>query len=407
MCNGGEVMAHAENYKLSGAVGVLRHNERKINDNVQSRKNECIDSSRTGLNYNLAPERCSKVLKDHIRKVCQDNGVRLNNRKDLNIMSSWVITAPKPLLEQYPDRQKEFFERCYEFLCERYGKEFVLSSMVHLDETTPHMHFEFIPVGYDRKNDRLTVSSKFTVTRTDLRTFHQDLERYIKASMNINLPILNKATAEGNKSIDELKRQSATERLQEATEKASKIVSEAQNRVNDIRAELVDLEPLRAEYKAKKAYIAKCAEKSKASVFYPEEAKVTKRGFIHKKKFVTVPLEMWESRYIAVHEKEILKSATNAFEESVEAFCNDNSHQNIKSLNEEISNLRNDKSMLINENIRLKKELQKSMEKHKKVKSAIMRMPLEIIERFSRELKKEGLNLTQAPKVDKGIVKKN
>ena len=255
-------MAHVESYKLSGAVGMLRHDERKADSNVQSRKNECIDSSRTELNYNLAPKRYGKNLREHIEKVCNDNKVRLSNRKDLNVMSSWVITAPKLLLEQYPDKQKEFFERCYEFLSERYGEKFVLSSTVHLDETTPHMHFTFIPVGYDKKNDRLTVSSKLTITRTDLKTFHRDLEKHIKASMKLDLPILNEATAEGNRSIEELKRQSATERLQEATEKASKIVSKAQNKAQRIESGADNLNNV---YEAQKAFITKINHSIKRS----------------------------------------------------------------------------------------------------------------------------------------------
>ena len=36
----------------------------------------------------------------HIKQVCKDNGVNLSNRKDLNVMCSWVITAPKSISEE-------------------------------------------------------------------------------------------------------------------------------------------------------------------------------------------------------------------------------------------------------------------------------------------------------------------
>ena len=53
---------------------------------------------------------------------------------------------------------------------------------------------------------------------------------------------MNEATKEGNKSIAELKRQSATERLQETTVEASKIVSKAQERVQAIEDSIKALE---------------------------------------------------------------------------------------------------------------------------------------------------------------------
>lgn len=105
-------MAHLTSFKANGAVGVLRHDERTENDEVHSRKNECIDITRTSLNYNLAPKRTGKLM-EHIRQVCDDNNVRLNNRKDLNVMSSWVVTVPKTV----PSQQYQlFFQRCYDFL---------------------------------------------------------------------------------------------------------------------------------------------------------------------------------------------------------------------------------------------------------------------------------------------------
>lgn len=87
-------MAHVTSYKVGGAIGVLKHDERSEHDHVQERKNESIDSSRTHLNYNMAAKR-SGTLMQHIKRVCDENNVRLSNRKDLNVMCSWVVTAPK------------------------------------------------------------------------------------------------------------------------------------------------------------------------------------------------------------------------------------------------------------------------------------------------------------------------
>ena len=121
--------------------------------------------------------------------------------------------------------------------------------------------------------------------------------------------ILNEATKEGNRSIEELKRQSATERLQEATEKASKIVSKAQTQAQTINDSLI---AVKAEYEAKKAYVREADKVSQVSMMYPAEAKVTEKGLIHKQKFVTVPAEMWEAKHISANEKGYLQKANEA-----------------------------------------------------------------------------------------------
>lgn len=226
-------MAHLTSFKANGAVGVLRHDERTENDEVHSRKNECIDITRTSLNYNLAPKRTGKLM-EHIRQVCDDNNVRLNNRKDLNVMCSWVITVPKVIP---PQEQPFFFRRCYEFLKKRYGEQYVLSAVVHMDETTPHLHFCFIPVGYDSKNDRLTVSSKLVATRTELRSCQQELSNSLDKEFGYNLELLNEATKDGNKTIQELKYKTAVERVEKAEQKLESLQGKIlkQEEVNAIK----------------------------------------------------------------------------------------------------------------------------------------------------------------------------
>ena len=70
-------MAHVTSYKVGGAIGVLKHDERSEHDHVQERKNESIDNSRTHLNYNMAAKR-SGTLMQHIKRVCDENNVRLS-----------------------------------------------------------------------------------------------------------------------------------------------------------------------------------------------------------------------------------------------------------------------------------------------------------------------------------------
>src|SRR5699024_12382269 len=76
--------------------------------------------------------------------------------------------------------QKQFFEETYDFLSERYGEENVLDGVVDNDETTPHMHFAFMPVMYDEKRERDKVSAKEVLNRNQIKSIHQDLDIYLK-----------------------------------------------------------------------------------------------------------------------------------------------------------------------------------------------------------------------------------
>lgn len=199
-------MAHCAKY-TKGAMGhLMKHYERGKDENGEYIKfgNESIDTSYSHLNYNLAPHQNQL---DFIHKRL--NEVHCLKRKDVNVMCSWVVTAPKELPQEHT---REFFERTYNFLEKKYGKENVISSYVHLDETTPHMHFAFVPVVYDKKKDKYKVSAKEVLTKAELKSFHKDLQNEMdkfvkKYEHEFECNVLNGATANGNMSILDLKAQ--------------------------------------------------------------------------------------------------------------------------------------------------------------------------------------------------------
>ncbi|MGV9070102.1 hypothetical protein I4O86_019145 [Clostridioides difficile] len=113
------------------------------------------------------------------------------------------------------------------------------------------MHFAFVPVKHgfkeDKKNPDISteyrkVSAKEVLNRRELQAFHPALQRYVERELGHEVSILNEATKEGNKSIEELKRQTATERLQEANEKAAQIVSKAREGVKVVEQDIQALE---------------------------------------------------------------------------------------------------------------------------------------------------------------------
>ena len=199
-------MANFQKYPKSSLGHLLKHYERSVDENGQHIRygNQDIKTDLSSQNYNLGPDRDIDQL-EFIKKRTSE--VSCLNRKDVNVMCSWVVTLPKELPL---DQEREFFEKTYDFLQKRYGgEENVISSYVHLDENRPHMHFSFVPVVQDKKKGHLKVSAKEAVNRIDLQKFHLDLAKTLELHFKRDLGIINEATKEGNKSIVELKRGTA------------------------------------------------------------------------------------------------------------------------------------------------------------------------------------------------------
>lgn len=380
-------MAHMMKHTKASCGHMFAHFDRK----AEHISNENLDRTRTHLNYNLATHQ-QMDQGEFVRQRCSE--VRCQNRKDVNVMVSWVVTAPKDLPEA---EHKAFFQASYDFLQKRYGWENVVSAYVHMDEVTPHMHFAFVPVvravTQNRKNPDISteiykVSAKECVNRHDLQSFHTDLQKYVERELGHKVSVLNEATKEGNRSIDELKRQSATERLQEATEKASEIVSKAQTQAQAINDSLI---AVKVEYEAKKAYVRETDKVSQVSVMYPEEAKVTEKGLVHKQKFVTVPAEMWEAKHISANEKSYLQKANEALESSLQEFRSTTSSKNLGTLQRRVQELEKENYSLRSENRSLQNRVNKAERETdqtiEKVNKVLSKLPDEMARRFAKEWK--------------------
>ncbi|AGC39301.1 mob protein [Bacillus thuringiensis] len=166
-------MAHVQKYTKGNVQGLSIHWDRK----TENHSNQGIDNEQSHLNYDL----CEKEGDTLSRMNDRLSEVHCLSRKDVKVCADWVVTLPENLKGISEKEQREFFEKTYEFLTNRYdGEKNVLSANVHMDETTPHMHFAFMPVVWDEKKQREKVSAKEVLTRKELKTFHQDLDEFLK-----------------------------------------------------------------------------------------------------------------------------------------------------------------------------------------------------------------------------------
>ena len=224
-------MANVQKYtRVDVSNGSLtRHFERATDENGEYHQwgNQDIDSSRSCLNYNLAPIRDGGQLDFINERLSQ---VKCHKRADVNIMCSWIITAPKRLAD---NEHELFFRESYDFLNSKYSSgdhRNVISAYVHMDETTPHMHFAFIPVVVDRKKRIEKVSAKEALgwSEKGLHKFHKEFHDKMTVVFGRDIGVLNEATKDGNKEIWELKRDTAI------AEARAKLESE----LNAVRLEL-------------------------------------------------------------------------------------------------------------------------------------------------------------------------
>ncbi len=231
---------HIAKYTKSAAGHMLAHYDRAKDENgkyvTDGRKN--IDPARTHLNYAVGGD--YEMAAQRLQWLLDRDDIKCLNRKDVNVVCDVIITVPQDLPEQ---DQRKFFEVAYNFLAERYGVknsfgryENVLSSNVHMDETSPHMHFAFVPIVKVSKIDKKTgeqkeylkVNAKQVINRTDLKTLHPDMTKVMKKAFGRDVGIENGITKAngGNQTVEQLKYK---KELEDEVERLSK-VAESQNK---------------------------------------------------------------------------------------------------------------------------------------------------------------------------------
>jgi hypothetical protein len=134
-------MANRQKYTRAAIGHLCAHyaREKDKDDNYIKFGNQDIDVTRTHLNYNLAEEDQKMKQQDFINKRIKD--LKCMNRKDVNVMITWVVTLPQEMNGKSDEEKERFFRKSYNFLKNRYGAENVISAYVHMDEGQPHMQF--------------------------------------------------------------------------------------------------------------------------------------------------------------------------------------------------------------------------------------------------------------------------
>lgn len=128
----------------NGTRGQQRHNERKEG---QKHRNRNIDDSRTKDNVWLVPDD-GRTYNERIKSIIAENytgkrAVRSNAVK----MCEITVQIGGDLAENgTEEEQVEALKQAFEELRDQYGEKNIVSAVIHVDETTPHLHFDFVPI---------------------------------------------------------------------------------------------------------------------------------------------------------------------------------------------------------------------------------------------------------------------
>ena len=160
--------------KTNGNIGgSLAHNYREI-------ETKNADSSKTHENTHSLPN--AESVKNAITERLPEK-----RRSDAVLCIEYMISA-SPEWEGWNDeRRKEFFDKSVQWLEERHGKNNVVATSIHRDETTPHLVAYVVPLDDNGKlNAKKFLGGRATLSKmqTDFANTVKDLglERGIEGS---------------------------------------------------------------------------------------------------------------------------------------------------------------------------------------------------------------------------------
>lgn len=129
-------------------AGIQIHNRR---EREHSNTNPDIDRTRSAQNYSMyplqTPEKSYNALIDE--RIKQGYTGKKAVRKDAVRCCEVLFTASGDFFEQHPEQIDKFFGACLMFSEQRFGADNIIAATVHMDEDTPHMHLDFVPLTAD------------------------------------------------------------------------------------------------------------------------------------------------------------------------------------------------------------------------------------------------------------------
>lgn len=158
-------------YKRGAVSGIETHVERRAKI---SHTNPEIDRLRSNKNYDLNG-RFDETFKSILKSRVEATEAKGFDRKNGVVVCELLFSASPSFFDGKSDDEiRQYFQKCYDFASQKYGKENIISAMVHLDEKTPHMHLCFAPIVKKDNEYKFCANDLFNHKMEELQDQVQD-----------------------------------------------------------------------------------------------------------------------------------------------------------------------------------------------------------------------------------------
>ena len=237
------LVANMQKLKADNLVGLGNHDQRR----TQHHKNTDIDVDRSGLNYDLVAGRTNHFKTDIEAYINEHKTSQRAVRKDAVLVNEWIISSDSNFFANLTAADtRKYFETAKAYFAEKFGEENIRYAIVHLDESTPHMHMGIVPF-----DDEYKLSAKRVFNRTALRDVQDQLPTYLQQhGFNVQ------------RGVQESERKSLTvpeyKAMREDLKKATLQKQEIQAELEDARKRLAELQPRdQQEIESKPTFLSK------------------------------------------------------------------------------------------------------------------------------------------------------
>ena len=212
------------------------HNARRSKGHT----NKDIDNTRTHLNFY-----CKKNEQTYIKefdRIKKEYDLKGHIRSNSIILCEMMITSDNEFFDKIGlEETKRYFRESYKFVCnyKNLGEKYIVSAVVHLDETTPHMHLIYIPVIHTKDKEGNEIDKicarDFWRGRDSYRDLQNEFHKYITSKgFDLERGLQIEETGAKHQKIEELKKITNFENTKKVLENVKLELPEIPN-INDIK----------------------------------------------------------------------------------------------------------------------------------------------------------------------------
>lgn len=138
-----------EKHKGSCA-GIEAHHERK---KEAYKSNPDIDVGRSNCNIHLVkPEQ--RYRKEINSRITEAKTLNVNfkiRNNSVRFIDTLITASPNFFINKRPEEIERYFRVALKFFEEKVNEKNIVSAVIHMDESTPHLHLIFVPLTVDNR----------------------------------------------------------------------------------------------------------------------------------------------------------------------------------------------------------------------------------------------------------------